>query len=165
MCNFNELDDAGKLAASDQLNVCADAFGGKNFFLQLVETLHKTKPNPLIARNSKFNFSLGTVTWNKVIFNDKLLLLMKARTSEHKNGNLLPSKDDKSFKKVLNLVRTFHPIVFTVKPKDRDDGDGFTFTPFDMIDSDTTVMNPIFDALFFCSIDTVKKVLNYKSKS
>ncbi|MEA2111835.1 MAG: hypothetical protein U9P71_07285 [Campylobacterota bacterium] len=165
MCNFNELDEAGKLAAHEQLIACADSFGGKNFFLQLVETLHKAKPNPLIARNSKFQFPLGTVTWNKVIFNDKILLLTKVRVNEHKNGNLLPKKDHKSYKKVLNLVRAFHPIEFSVTPKDRDDGDGFTFSPFDTIDKETTRINPIFDALFFCSIDTVKKALNYKPKS
>jgi hypothetical protein len=164
MCDFNNLDEMSKLKYHDLLISCADSFGGKNFFLQLVEALHKAKPNPLIARNSTFTFALGKVTWNKVIFNDKILLLMKARLNEHKNGNFLPPKTDKSYKKVLNLVRTLHPVEFVVSPKDSDDGEGFSFSVFNTVDENTTRLNPIFDALFFCSIETVKKVLNYEQK-
>ena len=163
MCDFNNLDDAAKKMYHDQLNACADAFGGKNFFLQLVEAIRKTKPHPLMAKNSEFTFSRGTVTWNKVIFKDKISLLMKARVKEGEQGNLLPAKDDKSYKSVLNLVRTLKPITFEVVPKNLKDGDGFSVHAFDMIDENTTRMNPLFDALFFCSAETVKKVLNYES--
>ena len=164
MCDFNNLDDAAKQAYHEQLMACADAFGGKNFFLQLLEAIRRTKPHPLIAKNSEFKFSRGTVVWNKVIFNDKITLLTKIRTSEGERGNLLPDEKDKSYKNVLNLVRTLKPIKFEIKPKNRKDGDGFSVTPFDMIDEKTTRLNPVFDAIFFCAIDTVKKVLNYEPK-
>jgi hypothetical protein len=100
-----------------------------------------------------------------VIFNDKLQLLLKARVNESKQNNLLPSPKEKSYKKILNVVRTLKPIVFHVHPANKEDGYGFFFQAFDIIDENTTKLNPIFDALFFCSVDTVKKVLNYTPKS
>ena len=112
-----------------------------------------------------FDIELGTISWNKVIFNDKIQLLLKARKNESKQDNLLPKKDEKNYKKVLNVVRTLKPIVFHVKPADPQDGSGFFFQTFDIIDENTTKLNPVFDALFFCSVDTVKKVLNYTAKA
>ena len=164
MCDFNNLDDTAKQAYHKQLTECAEAFGGKNFFLQLLEAVRKTKPHPLMAKNCEFRFSRGAVKWNKVIFNDKLSLLMKVRVNESEQGNLLPDKADKSYKNILNLLRTLKPITFEVKPKNLKDGDGFTLSPFDVIDENTTRLNPIFDALFFCAVDTVKKALNYEPK-
>jgi hypothetical protein len=163
MCDFNNLDDTAKTAYHEQLTACANAFGGKNFFLQLLEAVRKTKPHPLMAKSCTFSFSRGTVKWNKVIFKDKLLLLMKARVNENRRGNLLPDTKDKNYKNILNLVRTLKPIEFKVKPRNMGDGEGFTIHPFDITDKEKTRLNPVFDAVFFCSIDTVKKVLNYKT--
>jgi hypothetical protein len=164
MCDFNNLTEEEKILHHKKLLDCANAFGGKNFFLQLLEAIRETKPHPLIAANSEFNIELGTIGWNKVIFNDKLQLLLKARVNEGKQDNLLPEKDEKNFKKVLNVVRTLKPIVFHVKPANKEDGSGFFFQPFDIVDENKTKLNPIFDALFFCSVNTVKKVLNYEPK-
>jgi hypothetical protein len=164
MCNFNELSDEEKKIHHEKLLQCANNFGGKNFFLQLLEAIRETKPHPLTASNSEFSIELGTISWNKVIFNDKLQLLLKARVNESKQNNLLPDKEEKQYKKILNVVRTLKPIVFNVKPADKESGPGFYFQPFDMIDKETTKLDPLFDALFFCSIDTVKKALNYEPK-
>ena len=164
MCDFNALTDEEKLLHHQKLLQCANAFGGKNFFLQLLEAIRETKSHPLVAGNSEFNIELGTIKWNKVIFNDKLQLLIKARVNEGKQDNLLPAKEEKNYKKVLNVVRTLKPIVFHVKPANEEDGSGFFFQAFDIIDENTTKLNPVFDALFFCSVDTVKKVLNYEPK-
>ncbi len=163
MCDFNNLDDTAKEAYHKQLSESAEAFGGKNFFLQLLEAIRKTRPHPLMAKNSEFRFSRGAIKWNKVIFNDKLTLLMKERVHESERGNLLPDKTDKQYKKVLNLIRTLKPVTFDVIPKNLKDGDGFTLRAFDKIDESTTRLNPLFDAIFFCSIDTVKKILNYEA--
>ncbi len=165
MCDFNTLTHEEKLLHHQKLLNCANAFGGKNFFLQLLEAIRENKPHPLIAGNSEFNIELGTITWNKVIFNDKLQLLIKARVHEGKQNNLLPDKEAKNYKKILNVIRTLKPIVFNVKPANKEDGIGFFFQPFDIIDENTTKLNPLFDALFFCSVDTVKKVLNYEAKA
>jgi len=165
MCDFNTLSDEEKKLNHEKLLQCANNFGGKNFFLQLLEAIRETKPHPLVAGNSEFNIELGSIKWNKVIFNDKLQLLLKARTNESKQDNFLPDSKGKNYKKILNVVRTLKPIVFHVKPAQKEDGPGFFFQPFDVIEEKTTKLNPVFDALFFCSVDTVKKILNYEAKA
>jgi len=165
MCDFNSLDDESKLLYHRRVASAAKSFGGTNFFLQLLEALRSTTPHPLVAKNSEFNFYLGTIKWNKVIFHDKITLLMKIRTEAKENGNLLPSKEDKQYKKIVNLVRTLNPLLFTIKPENPEDGEGFTLRPFAVIGETTTTLDPLFDAIFFCSVDTVKKILNYKPRS
>jgi hypothetical protein len=165
MCDFNTLTDEEKKLHHDKLLQCADNFGGKNFFLQLLEAIRETKPHPLTAGNSEFRIELGSIKWNKVIFNDKLQLLLKARVNESKQDNFLPNPDEKNYKKVLNVVRTLKPIVFHVKPVVKEDGPGFFFQPFDLINENKVKLNPVFDAVFFCSVDTVKKILNYEPKA
>ena len=162
MCDFNNLNEESKAFHHKQLLACAESFGGVNFFLQLLEGIRKTKPHPLLANNSTFRFSRGTIKWNKVIFNDKLTLLLKVRVGENANNNLLPSKEDKSYKKVMNLLKTLGVIEFEIVPKNLNDGEGFTCKVFDKASEKVSTLNPIFDALFFCSVDTVKKILNYK---
>ena len=165
MCDFSTLTDEEKKLHHEKLLQCANNFGGKNFFLQLLEAIRETKPHPLTSGNSEFKIELGTIKWNKVIFNDKLQLLIKARVNESKQDNFLPKPDEKNYKKILNVVRTLKPIVFHVKPVVKEDGPGFFFQPFDTADESKTKLNPVFDALFFCSVDTVKKVLNYEPKA
>ena len=164
MCDFNTLTDEEKKLYHEKLLECANNFGGKNFFLHLLEAIRETKPHPLTSGNSQFNIELGTIKWNKVIFNDKLQLLLKARVKESSQDNFLPDPNAKNYKKILNVVRTLKPIVFHVKPVIKEDGPGFFFQPFDLIREDKVKLNPIFDAVFFCSVDTVKKALNYEPK-
>lgn len=165
MCDFNTLDEAQKASYHHQLLKCADAFGGVNYFLQLLEAIRKTKPHPLTAKHCEFRFSRGIVKWEKVIFKDKFTLLTAIRVNENEKANLLPSEDDKRYKKILNLLRTLQPIEFVVVPKNNKDGEGFSFHAFDIVDKETTKINPIFDAIFFCSVDTIKKVLTYTPKA
>jgi len=165
MCDFNTLSDEEKKLHHEKLLHCANSFGGKNFFLHLLEAIRETKPHPLVSPSTTFNIELGSITWNKVIFNEKLQLLLKARVNESKQNNLLPDVKAKNHKKILNLLRTLRPVVFHVKPANKENGSGFFFQPFDIIDENITKLNPLFDALFFCSVDTVKKVLNYVPKS
>jgi len=165
MCDFNTLSDEEKKLHHEKLLSCANNFGGKNFFLQLLEAIRGTKPHPLTSGTMSFDIELGTINWNKVIFNDKIQLLLKARKNESNQDNLLPKKDEKNYKKILNVIRTLKPVVFHVKPADPEDGSGFFFQAFDVIDENKTKLNPVFDALFFCSVDTVKKVLNYSPKA
>lgn len=159
--NFNNLDEAAKTLIHDRLTECANSFGGANYFLQLLEAIRATKASPLLAKNCVFGFELGTVKWSKVIFEDKLNLLIKARLFESKNNNLLPKENDQAFKRVLNLVRALKPIEFKVKPKNMKHGEGFTVQPFEVVDETTTRLDPVFDVLFFAGIDTAKKILKY----
>ena len=165
MCDFNKLDDAARETYHEQLISYADAFGGKNFFLQFLEAIRNTKPHPLSAKNSMFRAPRGTVKWNKVLFNDKITLLQKARIGESERGNLLPPLDDKNYKNILNLIRTLSPVAFEIKPSGSEEAEGFILHPFVSIDATTTRLDPVFDAIFFCALDTVKKVLNYQPKS
>lgn len=161
MCDFSTLTNEEKKQYHEKLLNCAENFGGKNFFLKLLEAIRESKLHPLIAANSEFTMEHGTIKWNKVIFNDKLQQLLKARINESEQENLLPDKGAKNHKKVLNVVRTLKPIVFHVRPAIRENGSGFFFQPFDVIDENTTRLNSVFDALFFCSIASVKKALEY----
>lgn len=162
MCNFNELDEAARLLYHQQLTSCAEAFGGKNFFLQFLEAIRHAKPHPLSAKNCTFRTSRGTVTWNKVLFEDKIALLQKVRIGENERGNLLPSPEDRTYKKVLNLVRTLSPVTFEITTEG---SEKMTLRPLESSDDKVTRLNPLFDAIFFCAIETVKKVLNYQPKS
>lgn len=119
------------------------------------------KIKPTTSQKLRLHFDLGTVKWSKVIFEDKLNLLVKARLFEGKNNNLLPKESDQAYKRVLNLVRALKPIEFRVKPKNMKHGEGFTVQPFEIIDDTTTRIDPIFDILFFAGIDTAKKILKY----
>ena len=163
MCNFHKLSDEEKLHYHKLLLTCATNFGGLNFFLQLVEQLRDSSTHPLCSRHQDFLFALGTIRWGKVIFNDKVQLIERIRKEKHKNGNFLPHKEAKDYKRVLNLIRTLSPITFSVRPALRDNGEGFDFKAFDIIDNEITKINPIFDALFFCPISTVKTILEYKA--
>lgn len=165
MSDFHTFDYAQKLHYHTILSDAANKFGGTNFFLQLIEAVRETKPHPLIAANRVFDSNIAVVKWNKVIFNDKLQLLQKARQQENTQNNLLPDSEAKQYKKVLNLVRTLKPIVFTVTPKHGEAGQGLIFQPFERIDDETTRLHPLFDSLFFSSIETVKKAIAYTPKS
>ena len=144
-----------------QLQDCSKAMGGINYFLQLLEAIRDAHPNPIINKNCEFRYPLGSIKWSKPIFKDKLTLLYQIRKSTQ-DGNLFPNKGNKGFKSVLNLLRTLHPISFQIQPKNQKDGEGFSVHPFDIIDQNTTTINPLFDAIFFMPVHLVKKMLKSK---
>jgi hypothetical protein len=40
---------------------------------------------------------------------------------------------------------------------------GFNFKAFEIVDSDTTLMTPMFELFFFCSVSITKKIINYSA--
>ena len=162
MCDFNNLTDEEKLHFHTLLMTAANNYGGLNFFLQLVEALRETSPHPLTSRHQDFLFDLGDLRWGKTIFNDKVLLIKETRLNRAKEESFLPNVEEKKHKKILNLIRTLDPITFSVRPNLRDEGEGFDFKAFNTDENKNVTLNPLFEALFFCSLDTVKKILNYK---
>ena len=164
MCDFDGLSEEEKTNYHNQISKCAASFGGSNYFLQLLEAIRNTSPHPLTAKSSEFKFELGTVKWNKVIFKDKLTLLMKIRPNEGENDTLILDKEDKNYKKVMNLLRTIKPITFEVHPSDPAMGKGFQVHPFEVIGENITRLDLVFDVVFFCPIDTVKEILDYSEK-
>lgn len=88
---------------------------------------------------------------------------MNARTDE--NQNLMAAKEDKSYKNVANMLRSLGPLTFTVAMNNEADGTGFSFKAFEIVDSDTTLMTPMFEIFFFCSVSVIKKILNFNTAS
>jgi len=160
MLSYNSLDDLTKQNLKKEINDCALALGGKNHFLHLLEEIRKERHHPLMAKSSSFRFSYGTVKWEKVIFKDKVYLLIKMIKDRENNGNLMPKKGDRKYKTVLNLLRTLGPMKFEIRPKNNKDGDGFNLHPFDIIDENTSHLNFMFDVVFFLPIHIVKQVFN-----
>ncbi|CAA6802959.1 MAG: Unknown protein [uncultured Sulfurovum sp.] len=163
MCDFNNLTDEEKLHFHTLLTTAANNYGGSNFFLQLIEALREASPHALTSRHQDFLFDLGDVRWGKTIFNDKIQLIKETRISRSTEKSFLPNSEEKKYKKILNLIRTLDPITFSVRPSLRDEGEGFDFKAFETDEAKNIRLNPLFEALFFCSIDTVKKILNHKT--
>ena len=165
MCRLHQLSDAEKISLQAQLLTLANSIGGKNAFLKLIETIRKTTPNPLISKTSLLRFPKGLVRWNKTVHQDNLTLLstqMNARTQE--NQNLMVSKEHKNYKAVTNMLRALGSLNFTVTMHTEEEGKGFSGKAFDIIDDETTQLNPIFEILFFCPVNITKKLLNFTVK-
>ena len=165
MCRLHLLSDSEKIALQAQLLTLANSIGGKNAFLKLIETIRKTTPNPLISKTSLLRFPKGLVRWNKTIHRDNLTLLstqMNNRTQE--NQNLMVSKEHKNYKAISNMLRALGSLTFSITMHTEEEGDGFNGKGFDIIDSETTHLNPIFEVLFFCPVNITKKLLNFTVK-
>ena len=160
MVNYNNLDSKGKHDLKSQITSHAALLGGKNHFLSLIEDLRNTHPNPLMAKEKTFRFRKGTIKWEKSIFKDKVQLLDKIIKSSVGDNNVMPNKSNHNYKNTLNLLRTISPITFSVKPKNRKDGEGFSFKPIEVIDENTCHINFIFEVLFFLPIHLIKKIYN-----
>lgn len=166
MCRFHLLSDAEKILLRDQLLSYAALIGGKNSFLKLLETIRRTSPHPLISKTSLLRFPKGLIKWNKNVHRDNLSLLstrMNARTEE--NQNLMVSSDHPAYKNIVNMLRSLGPLSFTVAMNNEADGAGFTFKAFDIIDNETTLMNPIFEIFFFCPVNVAKKLISFTPSS
>ena len=163
MAHFNNLTEDEKVELQQQLNDLAQKFGGQNFFLSFLEDIRASKPHPLISAYCDFKNEYADIYWEKVIFKDKLELLQKLRLSESERDNLLPERDEKGYKKALNLVKTLRPIVFEIEIKDREDVE--KIEPLIVLSESKTKLNPLFDAIFFLSLENVKRILNYKAKA
>ena len=158
MTNYKLLDDATKQYYKKQITNCAQSLGGKNYFLQLLEEIRVTHPHPLMAKDYSFRFAHGTVKWKKVIFKEKVLLIIELLKNKTSNDNLMPKKGDKRYKTIMNLLRTIGPMEFEVRPKNSKNGDGFVLHPFDKIDENTLRLNFMFEVVFFLPIHVVKQV-------
>ena len=158
MGNFDNLDNETKKKYHLQLNEYANIFGGIGAFLAFIESLRKTRPHLLTLAKCVFSGDGGYVKWTKPIYKEKIDLLLQTRINEQARQNLLPDKSDKAYKDVVNLVRTIAPIKFEVCVGE----EKIQLQAFNIINEDVTLLNPYFDAVFFCSIKTLKLLLTYK---
>ena len=166
MCNFNKQNIDTKALIHLFMKKAAENIGGVNFLLALIEAMKTKKPNPLMYKEKKISSNHTTIRWNKVVFKDKVdvieKILLEHKSSEEPDFNILNQENAKKRKLILNTVKTLAPIEFIVTPQNANDGGGFNFKIFDIIDNDTVQINPIFIAMFFCSTDFTKKALKYE---
>lgn len=168
MCNFTKQDNEVKAFIHLFMKEAAQNIGGENFLLTLIETIKNKKPHPLMLKEAKIFSNNSIIKWNKTIFKDKIDLihniLIHHRNSHKQNLNILNEPDSKKRKNILNMVRTLAPVEFFVTPQNHNDGDGFNFKIFDKTEDKGVKLNPIFIAIFFCSVEFTKKALKYKIK-
>ncbi len=168
MCNFNKQDKQTKEFFHLFMKKSADTVGGVNFFLGMIDELRATKPHPLTTNKCKVESDKVQIEWNKIIFKDKLDVLQELiilhKSSQKLDFNILETQSLKKKKKILNVIKTLLPVVFTIKAKNLEDGLGFEFKIFEEVDleNEKAQLNPIFIALFFCSIEFTKKALKYR---
>ena len=165
MCNFNKQTEDAKALIHLFMTKSAEALGGINFLLSLIETMRAEKPNPLLNKNKKIKSDVATIEWNKVVFKDKFDVLEEIirshKSSEEPNFNILENDSEKKAKKILNMVKTLAPIEFIVTPTNSQENGGFDFKIFDKIEDGFVSVNPIFIAMFFCSTEFTKKALKH----
>jgi len=144
-------------ALSELLRECANAVGGKNFFLTLAETIRTTREGIIVGEKKQINYTNGIMTWNKTLHADNWRLLVESAKVRTKDGNILLPIEDKRHKNILNMIRTLKPLTFTVTPNNASDGEGFSFNALEVIDDKTTRVSPLFKAMFVMPIDVLKK--------
>ena len=71
MCNFNKHDNDTKALIHLLMTKSAEAVGGTNFLLGLLEAMKEKKPNALMFKGCKIESNEVVIRWNKIVFKDK----------------------------------------------------------------------------------------------
>ncbi len=158
---FNNLSHDEKIDIQKELNDCIEKLNGQFNFFKMIEDIRESKKHPLSNKTGKLHFKTGTIAWDKHIFEDKIDVLKKVVINAPKN-NLLSVENDKLRKQLVNAAKTMAKLEFVVKNKDKKDGLGFSFKPFNTINDDLIEFNPLFQIIFFDSVNNTKKILKYK---
>ncbi len=165
MCNFNKQNEETKASVHLFMTKSAEAVGGVNYLLALIEAIRAKKPSPLMQKGSQIASNNTIIKWNKVIFKDKLTVLENIlhahKGSENPDFNILAEKNEKKKKAIINMVKALSPVEFVVTTQNHNDGEGFSFKIFNTIDENNVKINPIFLAMFFCSTEFTKKALKH----
>jgi len=167
MCNFNKQTSDTKALIHLFMVKAAENIGGVNPLLALIEAMKSKKPHPLAEKNSQVASNNTIIKWNKVVFKDKVDLIQSIldehKSSEDPDFNILNTENQKRKKNILNMVRTLAPIEFVVTPQNPNDGAGFNFKVFETLEDENVTFNPIFMAMFFCSVEFTKKAIKYQA--
>jgi len=166
MCNFNKQTSDTKALIHLFMVKAASNVGGTNPLLALIEAMKSKKPHALSEKNSQVASNNTIIKWNKVVFKDKTDLIQSIldehKSSENPDFNILNVENQKRKKNILNMIRTLSPIEFIVTPQNPNDGPGFNFKVFETLEDENVTFNPIFMAMFFCSIEFTKKAIKYE---
>lgn len=155
---FNNLTHEDKLDIQNLVFECLEKVGGKNHFLGMIEQVKESSQHPLMNKTGKYHFPSGTITWGKQIFKEKVFAL-KNMLIQHNDENILTIKNDKLQKDIQNTIKTLGNLEFLIESKE---GDEFTFKPFKVISESNIELDPIFQIIFFDSLNNTKKILDYK---
>ena len=152
MLKLNTYDEQTLADIRARLNACAEAVGGLSRLFALVETILEAKPSPLQNKTASFHYSHGKVSWNKLLFADKVETLSAIVRNHDTMENLLTTAS----KKELNAIRTLYPVTITITPRE---GAPYSFKAVEAADEKTAKINPLFELLFFASTGMIKKAI------
>lgn len=165
MCNFNKLSEQTKADLHLLVQNAAQSVGGVNYLLSLIEAIRSKKPHPLAEKNSQIASNNTIIKWNKVIFKDKVDLLEslihQERDSQDLQINLMNYESPKKRKNISNMIKTLSPLEFTLTPQNPKDGNGLSLKLFENMSEEGAKLNPLFLALFFCSVEFSKQALKH----
>ena len=166
MCNFNKQSEETKALIHLFMTKAALSVGGSNYLLALIEAMKTKKPNPLMFKAAQIASNNTIIKWNKVVFKDKVdvieAILLQHKSSENPDFNILNEENIKKRKNIVNMVKALSPVEFIVTPQNQNDGSGFDFKVFETVEENNVTFNPIFIAMFFCSVEFTKKALKYE---
>lgn len=167
MAHFLEkLEEKDKILLRDELLELGKILGGKNAFLKIIESIRRSSPHPLVSKDPMLRFVGGYIKWNKNVHKNNLMLLsIQMNTRNDEGQNLMPHSDNKNYKNICNMLRSLSPLTFEVVLNSNPQTTVFCFKIFDIIDSDITYMNKVFEVIFFSPVNIVKKLLNFENKS
>jgi hypothetical protein len=152
MLNLNDYTSEQRSAIRTRLNTLCESLGGLGRVLSLSETIRESDKPVLQNKTASFHFEHGKVSWDKVLFADKVETLAGIIKRHDTFENLLETGS----KKEQNTVRTLFPVTITVTPND---AEPFSFKIIDAPDNQTARINPLFELLFYASTGMIKKAI------
>ena len=135
-----------------------ETMGGRNHFLGMIEGIKDAYQHPLTNKTGKFHFKAGTITWGKEVYKDKVEAL-KSMLIVHNDDNILTVENQKLKKEINNTIKTLGKLEFTISVDGQED---YKFKPFNTISQDNVELDPMFQIIFFDSLNNTKRILIYK---
>jgi len=155
---FNNLSHEEKLETQKEVLKCMEIVGGRNHFLGMIENIKEATNHPLLNKTGKLHYSNGTISWGKQIFKEKIFAL-KNMFIQHQDDNILTITNEKLSKEISNCLKTMGKLEFIIETKE---GNEFTFVPFKTINDKNVETTPLFQIIFFDSINNTKRIIDYK---
>jgi hypothetical protein len=155
---FNNLSHEEKLETQKLVLKCMDAVGGRNHFLGMIESIKESAQHPLLNKTGKLHYSNGTISWGKQIFKEKVFAL-KDMFIKHQDDNILTISNEKLNKEIRNCLKTMGKLEFVITSKEDEE---FKFLPFNTISETNVESTPLFQIIFFDSLNNTKRIIDYK---
>ncbi len=155
---FNNLSHEEKLETQKLVLKCMEAVGGRNHFLGMIESIKESAQHPLLNKTGKLHYSNGTIAWGKQIFKEKVFAL-KDMFIKHQDDNILTINNEKLNKEIRNCLKTMGKLEFVITSKDDAE---FKFLPFKTISETNVETTPLFQIIFFDSLNNTKRIIDYK---